>query len=62
MELYYSPTTKMGMGQTATRGPQVVALVFITSLAEWMAHKKFKLYIYNTNGLPKKFKVHELRK
>ena len=33
-----------------------------TSLAEWMAQKKFKLYIYNKNGLPKKFKVHELRK
>ena len=33
-----------------------------TSLAEWMAQKKFKLYIYHQNGLPKKFKVHELRK
>lgn len=27
-----------------------------------MARKKFKLYIYHYTGLPKKFKVHQLRK
>ena len=44
--------------QTATLPKWVLGV----SLAEWMAQKKFKLYNYHKNGLPKKFKVHELRK
>ena len=33
-----------------------------SSLAELIGQKKSKPFVYHQNGLPKKFKVHELRK
>ena len=35
--------------------------LILSSLPELIGQKKSKLFVYHQNGLPKKYKVHELR-